>query len=84
MTIGSGQLYIGKDPAERCEYLNGMLDEVRIHNRVLSAAEIRALQYGRNSDDAFYTVSFSANADGVKGDMFIQTFDIDPESVEVM
>ena len=42
----TGSLYIGIDPPYGSEYLSGDMDEVRIYNRCLSAAEIRTLANG--------------------------------------
>ncbi len=39
-------LYIGIDPPGAVEYLKGDMDEVRVYNRTLSAAEVRALSNG--------------------------------------
>ena len=36
-------LLIGKDPPERTEYFTGAMDDLRIYNRALSAAEVKAL-----------------------------------------
>ena len=44
----SEPLYIGIDPPGDDEYLTGDMDEVRIYNRALSTAEIRALSNGDN------------------------------------
>lgn len=41
-------LYIGIDPNGNVEYLKGDMDEVRVYNRALSAAEVRALSNGNN------------------------------------
>ena len=41
-------LFIGFDPPEDDEYFSGDMDEVRIYNRVLSPAEVRALSNGDN------------------------------------
>ena len=39
-------LYIGKDPPDATEYYRGELDDIRIYNRALSAAEVKALYDG--------------------------------------
>ncbi len=48
MIENADSLFIGFDPPEGDEYLSGDMDEVRIYNRVLSSAEVRALSNGDN------------------------------------
>jgi len=40
ITQSNGSLRIGGDASSTGEFFNGMIDEVRIYNRALSAAEI--------------------------------------------
>jgi len=40
---GSNNFVIGKDYRDNASYFNGLIDEVRIYNRALSAEEIKAL-----------------------------------------
>ena len=42
----SSDLYIGKDIPEVTEYFSGAMDDLRIYNRALSAAEVKALYEG--------------------------------------
>ena len=44
--VNSLELEIGRDSPGLVEYLNGSLDDLRIYNRVLSAAEVKALYEG--------------------------------------
>ena len=41
--IGSGNLIIGKSSVTGSDYYNKILDDVRIYDRALSAAEVQAL-----------------------------------------
>lgn len=43
MTAGTQPLEIGRDPNVRTSYWRGLLDEVRIYGRALSASEVQAL-----------------------------------------
>ena len=57
-------LYIGMDRPAGLEYFIGAMDDIRIYNRALSAAEVKAL-YDGTSDPVVYTVTFDLNgADG--------------------
>ena len=52
MIKNTNSLYIGFDIPEGDEYFAGDMDEMRIYNRVLSAAEVRALSNGDNPTSA--------------------------------
>ena len=54
----SGNLTIGMDPVERCEYFIGNMGDICIYNRALSSSEIHALY---NGDLKVCTLSFDAN-----------------------
>ena len=61
----SRDFFVGCRPSEACRW-NGLLDEVRVYNRVLSADEIAALYKGWSSTDppCITFVGFSSAAEG--------------------
>jgi uncharacterized repeat protein (TIGR02543 family) len=73
--LSNASLIIGKHPPQALEYFIGVMDDLFIYNRTLSASEIRALQYNRPSVE-FSVVTYNANANDIEGNMPEQTFDI--------
>ena len=64
-SVTSYPLYIGYDPGGEDDYFNGAIDDVRIYNRALTAAEVKALYDGTGGMPTKYTVTFDLNgADG--------------------
>ena len=61
----SGALEIGRDIPGSTEYFYGAMDEVRLYNRALSAAEVKALYDGTVLGSASHTVTFDANGGSV-------------------
>ena len=69
-TISNGPVEIGNDPQGR--YFSGVIDEARIYNRALSAAEIASLYNATNQTAAAWaqryfgdaTVNWTADVDG--------------------
>ncbi len=93
-TLGVGPVQIGSDVQNR--YFPGVIDEVHIYNRALSAAEISALYNSTDqSAEAWYRRYFGDaainwGADGDDGETLLgeyafgaQPFIADPESVEI-
>ena len=66
-------LYIGKDPIDRCEYFVGDMDNVSIYNRALSPTEIKALMKFTPSSLEIETVIFKSN--GGAGEMEDDVFE---------
>ena len=65
-TPNSTELQIGRDYEGLDEYLYGALDDLRIYNRALSAAEVKALYDGTGvTPPTYYTVTFNANGGSV-------------------
>jgi len=66
--LNTENLDIGRDFPGSTEYLNGVMDEVRLYNRALSAAEMKALYDGTAVTPqpiVAYTVTFDANGGSV-------------------
>ena len=49
--VNEDDLYIGKDTPGDVEYFNGCMDNLRIYNRMLSAAEVKALYEGDGAEE---------------------------------
>lgn len=62
--VNSSDLYIGKDMPETTEYFSGAMDDLRIYNRALSAAEVKALYEG---DGLVAHYKFDGNANDSSG-----------------